>query len=224
MNTEPNYSLEARALKYAAVADAGRLRIVDLLTRGDLSSSELQDELGMTSNLLSHHLAVLERCGLVHRHRSDGDRRRSYISLRADAFDGLVPGSTVTARRVVFVCTANSARSQLATALWHTVSSIPAISAGTHPAERIAEGAFKVAAANGLDLPEIAPRSLEGVITGGDYVITVCDSARAELGHLSAAHWSVPDPVKVGGTAAFDRAYRDIKLRVDELAPRLAAA
>jgi ArsR family transcriptional regulator, arsenate/arsenite/antimonite-responsive transcriptional repressor / arsenate reductase (thioredoxin) len=223
MNIEVNCSLEARALKHAALADAGRLRIVDLLALGDLSSGELQDELGMASNLLAHHLRVLDEAGVIDRHRSEGDRRRSYVTLRPGALEGLVSGSGVAARRVVFVCTANSARSQLAAALWKTVSSIPSVSAGTHPAERIADGAFDVARANDLELPDIAPRQLDGV-SEGDFVITVCDSAREELGDTASAHWSVPDPVHRGDRASFDLAFADLRRRVDELAPRLSAA
>ena len=211
-------------LKHVALADAGRLHIVDLLTLSDRSSTELQAELGMTSNLLAHHLATLESGGLIHRQRSEGDRRRSYVSLRPEAFDGLLPGSTAKASRVIFVCTANSARSQLAAALWHTVSTVPAASAGTHPAETIAEGAIAVALEHGLELPDIAPRTMDGSIVEGDFIVTVCDSAREELGSRAAAHWSVPDPVRVGDRAAFETAYDDILRRVNELAPRLAAA
>lgn len=220
MNTELNLSLEARALKHAALSDSGRLRIVDLLAVGDLSSSELQSELGMASNLLAHHLRALEDAGIIERHRSEGDRRRSYVTLRPGALDGLAAGSEVPARRVVFVCTANSARSQLASALWNTVSSIPSVSAGTHPAERIVDGAFAVATAHGIDLPDTSPQLLDSVAEG-DFVITVCDSAREELGDAASAHWSIADPVRASDQAAFDLAFADLQRRVAELAPRL---
>jgi len=223
MNIERNNSLEARALKHVALADSGRLHIVDLLTLSDRSSTELQAELGMTSNLLAHHLATLESGGLIHRQRSEGDRRRSYISLRPEAFDGLLPGSTAKATRVVFVCTANSARSQLAAALWKTVSTVPAASAGTHPADAIAEGAIATAVDHGLELSG-PPRTMEGVTNVGDFIVTVCDSAREELGSRAAAHWSVPDPVTVGDQAAFETAFDEIQRRVHELASRLTAA
>ena len=224
MNIELNESLEARALKHAALADAGRLRIVDLLTFGDLASGELQAELGMASNLLAHHLRNLEEAGLVDRHRSEGDRRRSYVSLRPGAFEALIAGSALSARRVIFVCTANSARSQLATALWKTVSGIPAVSAGTHPADAIAPGAFDIAASKSLDLPDIAPRSLDGLFADGDFLVTVCDAAREELGDAASTHWSIADPVRDGTRAAFESAYTDLRRRVTELAPRLIAA
>lgn len=81
MNIEPNHSLQARARKHAALGDSHRLRVVDLLTLGDLSVTELQEELTMQSNLLAHHLKALEEVGIITRHRSEGDRRRSYVTL-----------------------------------------------------------------------------------------------------------------------------------------------
>ncbi|BAS10328.1 protein-Tyrosine phosphatase [Arthrobacter sp. Hiyo4] len=140
MNTDPVEDFQARVAKHAALADPARLRIVDLLTLGDLAPTELQAELGMPSNLLSHHLRVLEGAGLTIRHRSEADRRRSYFRLAAGALEGLVPGAEYGASRVLFVCTRNSARSQLAAALWSQISGIPSISAGTHPADSIARG------------------------------------------------------------------------------------
>lgn len=224
MDTELNDEFRVRAARHAALADAGRLRIVDLLTLGDLSPSELQAELGMPSNLLSHHLRALEESGLVTRHRSEADRRRSYIRLAAGALDGLVPGAEQGAGRVLFVCTRNSARSQLAAALWQQVSRIPAASAGTHPAEQIARGAIDVAGRHGLKLPDAAPRRLDQVMGEGDFIVTVCDNAHEELTGLGGAHWSVSDPVRLGTPEAFEHAYEDISDRVGDLAPRLLAA
>ena len=109
MNIDAVKDFRARVAKHAALADPARLRIVDLLTLGDLSPTELQAELGMPSNLLSHHLRTLEDAGLATRRRSEADRRRSYIRLAAGALEGLVPGAEHGARRVLFVCTRNSA-------------------------------------------------------------------------------------------------------------------
>lgn len=108
--------------------------------------------------------------------------------------DGLAPGREHGARRVLFVCTRNSARSQLAAALWRQASDIPAASAGTHPAERIAQGAIDVARRYGLDLAGLAPRLLEEVAREEDLLVTVCDNAHEELPGLRGIHWSVPDP------------------------------
>ena len=215
--------LERRAARHAALADPARLRIADLLTLGDLAPSEIGDSLGMPSNLVAHHLAALERAGIVTRARSEADRRRSYVRLAPAALEGLTPSRTAAARRVLFVCTANSARSQLAAELWAQRSDIPAASAGTHPAPAVAEGALAAAERHGLALHGARPLALAEVAEETDLVITVCDAAHEELGG-SALHWSVPDPVRLGTDAAFDAAYEELERRIDELALRLHAA
>ncbi len=216
--------VEERSARFAALADPLRLRIVDALARSDLSPSELQQQLGASSNLLAHHLSVLANAGLVERGRSEGDRRRSYVRLVSGGLEGLLPSSTVQARRVVFVCTANSARSQLAAALWSARSSVPAISAGTHPAERIDPGAVDTAERHGLETLSGPPVALPDVAEAGDFVITVCDTAHEELAATSTLHWSIPDPVRAGTADAFDLAFETIARRIDELAPRLQPA
>ncbi|QSZ51497.1 metalloregulator ArsR/SmtB family transcription factor [Arthrobacter sp. TS-15] len=224
MDTEQMTIFRARVAKHAALADPARLRIVDLLTLGDLSPTELQAELGMPSNLLSHHLRSLEEAGLATRHRSEADKRRSYFRLAAGALDGLAPGREHAARRVLFICTRNSARSQLATALWRQVSNIPSISAGTHPAERIADGAVAVARRHGVDLDQLTPRQLDQVAAADDFIVTVCDNAHEELAGLGGIHWSVPDPLRLNNEDAFENAFTDLSARINDLAPRLHAA
>lgn len=224
MKTDPADAFRARVAKHAALADPARLRIVDLLTLGDLSPSELQAELDMPSNLLSHHLRTLEAAGLATRHRSEADKRRSYLRLAADALEGLAPGVEHGAERILFVCTRNSARSQLAAALWRQVSDIPSTSAGTHPADRISRGAVDVARRHGLDLPDVAPRKLAASRDEGDFIVTVCDNAHEELPALGGVHWSVPDPLRLNTEEAFEAAYKDISGRIHDLAPRLRAA
>ena len=179
---------------HAALADPARLRITDALADGDASPSELAVLVAMPSNLLAHHLHVLEQAGIIARRRSEGDRRRSYLRLVPGALDSLAAPSARAARRVLFVCTANSARSQLAAALWRRSSEVPAVSAGTHPADAIDPGAVAAAHRHQLPLPRLRPRRLGDVRHDGDLVITVCDLAHEELGGLAAVHWSVPDP------------------------------
>ena len=145
MNTEQVRELGRRAAVHAALADPARLLITDTLADGDASPSELAGMLAMPSNLLAHHLRVLEEAGLVTRHRSEGDRRRSYLRLVPGALDTLAGVPQRAARRVLFVCTANSARSHLAAALWRQASRVPAASAGTHPADAIDPGAIDAA-------------------------------------------------------------------------------
>lgn len=215
---------EAKAAKHAALADPARTHIVDLLARGDRSPGELQKALGSPSNLVAHHLNVMERAGLIHRRRSEGDRRRSYVTLASDAFDDLLPAKLPAQRRVVFVCTANSARSQIAAALWPRYSAIPAASAGTHPAEQIEPAAIDVAAAHGLDLSEATPKPLEAVQAADDFIISVCDTAREELPFGIDAHWSVADPVAAGTPDAFEAAFTELSHRIADFAPRLIPA
>ena len=224
--------VERRARLHAALAEPLRLRIVDLLSLGDASPTELQAVLGIPSNLLAHHLRILEQAGIVERHRSHADRRRSYLQLLPHALAAALPGAAVPAAvpRVVFVCTANSARSQLAAALWQAASDVPVTSAGTHPADTIAAGAAAAARRHGLKLASTRPQSLAAVLTEGDYVVTVCDNAHEELAAdaappvVSKLHWSVPDPARTGTDDAFDEALDDLARRVTRLAPRLTAS
>ena len=224
MNTEQTAGLERRAAVHAALADTARLRITDALADGDASPSELAAMVGMQSNLLAHHLHVLENAGIVARHRSQGDRRRTYLRLVPAALDIPAGGPARAARRVLFVCTANSARSHLAAALWRRSSKVPTASAGTHPADAIDPGAINAAGRHNLPLPRLRPRRIDLVREDGDLVITVCDLAYEELGGLAVVHWSVPDPVPAGDPASFDAALAELADRVRRLAPRLAAA
>ena len=179
--------------------------------------------LAMPSNLLAHHLHTLEQAGIITRRRSEGDRRRTYLQLIPGALDSLAPPPARAALRVLFVCTANSARSHLAVALWRQASNLPAVSAGTHPAKAIDPGAIAAAGRHSLPLPRLRPRHIGEVRQHGDLVVTVCDLAHEELGEAAAVHWSIPDPVPAGDPGSFDAALAQLADRVGRLAPRLAA-
>ena len=152
MELDWSTSVLARARLHAALGEPARLAIVDRLVLGDASPGELGRELGLASNLLAHHVRLLEQAGVVQRSRSEGDRRRTYLRLRPAALAGLVPAASRAAPRVLFVCTRNSARSQLAAALWRRRSRVPVASAGTRPAARVHPLAAAVARAHGLSL------------------------------------------------------------------------
>jgi ArsR family transcriptional regulator, arsenate/arsenite/antimonite-responsive transcriptional repressor / arsenate reductase (thioredoxin) len=224
MNTEQSHDLARRAAVHAALADPARLLITDALDGCDVSPSELATLLGMPSNLLAHHLNVLEQAGLISRHRSEGDRRRNYLRLIPAPLDSLTRPGAQTARRVLFVCTANSARSHLAAALWRQASTVPAASAGIRPAGAIDPGAIDAAGRRQLPLPRLRPRHVSDVRHHGDLIVTVCDLAHEELGALAAVHWSVPDPVPAGAPESFDAALDELDRRVQVLAPRLIAS
>ena len=223
MNAELTSDVVARAAVHAALADPARLQIIDTLGAGDTSPSELAAMLAMGSNLLAHHLHVLDQAGLITRRRSDGDRRRTYLQLIPGALETLTRPAARTAQRVLFVCTANSARSHLAAALWRRASTLPAASAGTQPGPRIEPGAIAAARRHRLPLRRLRPRHISDVRHDGDLVITVCDLAHEELGRQAAVHWSVPDPVPAGDPASFDQALAELSHRVERLAPCLAA-
>lgn len=213
-------TLGQRAAVHAALGDPVRLRIVDILAFGDASSSELVHSLGIPSNLLAHHLKVLRETKLVTSNRSQGDGRRHYLHLVAGTLAAAAP-AVEPPSRIIFVCTANSARSHLAAALWRRHSEIPAASAGTAPADRIDPGAIEIAVRRGLELPRTKPQLL-GEVGEDELVITVCDLAHEALVVRNDLHWSIPDPVASGAPEAFDTAYEQIESRVLDLSARLA--
>jgi protein-tyrosine-phosphatase/DNA-binding HxlR family transcriptional regulator len=224
--------LERRARMHAALGEPVRLRIVDHLVLGDASPGELGRLVGLPTNLLAHHLKVLDEAGMVRRVRSEGDRRRSYVRLLLDdpAVAALVtPDVAGHADRVVFVCTGNSARSQLAAAAWARASAVPAASAGTHPAPRVHPRAVRVGRRHGLRLAEARTAHLDDVVRPGDLLVAVCDNAHEELPGKAVAtelprlHWSVPDPAPADTDAAFEAAYTEINTRVARLATTFAS-
>jgi protein-tyrosine-phosphatase len=225
MNAELDSELRRRAATHAALSDPIRLAVVDLLSVSDAAPSELQALIDVPSNLLAHHVRVLERAGIVERSRSEGDRRRTYLRLARGALDGLGAVLPRTAPRVVFVCTHNSARSQLAAALWRRRSTVPAVSAGTHPADRVHAGAVAAARRKGIPLRGARPTHLDAVTRADDLVVAVCDSAHEELPRaMPRLHWSVPDPVRAGTDDAFDRTIDDLTERIDDIAPHVHSA
>ena len=208
-------TIELRAARHAALGDPVRLHIIDALGCCDRSPLELRQRLGLGSNLLAHHLDVLEGVGLIERSRSSGDGRRRYVHLRLDALDALVPTAGPTPGTPLFVCTANSARSQLAEALWRSITGGACASAGTHPADAVHEGAVLAAARAGLDLTDATPRLLSSIETQPELVITVCDRAHEELEPGPTwLHWSIPDPVAEGSSAAFESVIAELSDRI----------
>ena len=214
-----------RAAVHAALGEPSRLAVVDALLLGDRSPGELAAALELPSNLLAHHLRVLAQAGVVERGRSEADRRRGYVRLVPAALAAVWPAPVVVASRVVFVCTHNSARSQLAAALWSRRSRVPVASAGTRPAARVHPGAVAVGRRHGLRLGRARTAPVETVLAPEDLVVAVCDSAYEELGaRYEQVHWSVPDPVPAGTDTAFERAYADLDTRVDRLAAAVVAS
>lgn len=225
MNAEMN-DVQRRARILSALGDPLRLGVVDLLRVEDLSPDALAAALEVPGNLLAHHLKILQSAGVITRSHSQGDRRRTYVSLVPAALAGLLHSDTsITAPRVVFVCTHNSARSILAEAAWRSVSTVPSASAGTHPAARINPRARSAARRANLRMNETAPRHIDDVLRADDLVVSVCDSVNEELGPLPNrhVHWSIPDPSSSNTDPAFDSALSQIEERITHLSPLVHA-
>jgi arsenate reductase len=134
-------------------------------------------------------------------------------------------------RNVLFLCTANSARSILAEAILAAQGGdrFAAFSAGSQPRGVPNPRALELLAAKGHDLSGLASKSWD-VFAGPeappmDLVITVCDNAKGEVcpiwpGHPAQAHWGIPDPAGHGNDGAladFELAYQRLAQRIEAL-------
>jgi len=112
--------------------------------------------------------------------------------------------------KVLFVCSENTTRSQMAQAwLTHLCGDrFEAHSAGIHPGKEVHPFAVRVMKEVGIDLSAHRTQSVFDVYKSGavfNYIITVCDQASAEkcpvfLGLVRQIHWDVPDPSDHGGS------------------------
>ena len=131
--------------------------------------------------------------------------------------------------QVLFVCTGNSARSQMAEAILDARGQgrFAAASAGSHPAARVNPFAVATLREFGVPWSGHPPRGLDDLDhEHWDHVITVCDRAKESCpifpGKPALAHWSIPDPAEVVGDettkrAAFRDAFLDLSRRIDLL-------
>ena len=147
------------------------------------------------------------------------DRLRAMAKVRGLINDALPS--------VLFVCTHNSARSQLAAGIWRRLTGEPARSAGTEPADCIHPIALETARRHRINLGDARPNLVTPRLLHGATVITVCDQAHDDLARamsrgsnrpMSRLHWSVPDPVANGTKQAFERAFEDLADRISPLA------
>lgn len=128
---------------------------------------------------------------------------------------------------VLFLCTGNSCRSILAEAIFNHLASEGwhAVSAGSQPTGQVNPRTLALLAREGIQSAGLQSKSWDNLRVTPDIVVTVCASAAGEtcpayLGPVLRAHWGVDDPAKASGTnadieAAFDRAYRTLRARID---------
>ena len=182
--------LDARAAVFAALGEPVRLALVDRLVVGDASPGELAAAVGWaatcspTISACSRTPASSVGSGL----KVIGDAATSNYGLTTrpsgrPPSPAACPTTSPTGPRWLFVCTANSARSQLAAAIWNQLRNIPATSAGTHPGRRIHPRAVAVAERHGLRIDPNRPKALNDVLHDDDLIVAVCDNAHEELGH-----------------------------------------
>lgn len=235
------------------VADPQRWRLLSELSCSDRRVAELTELVGQPQSLVSYHLRELRDAGLVSSRRSSFDGRDAYYrvhlrrcqELLGAAGAALEPGLRLTpsypapegrsgrARRVLFLCTGNSARSQMAEGLLEHLSghTVEARSAGSHP-KALHPRAVQVMADRGIDISGRNAKHLGRFARSRfDAVVTLCDRVREVCpefpGRPTATHWSIPDPAAEGDTdeaarAAFERTASDLETRIGSLIARLS--
>lgn len=223
-----------------------RWQLLSTLAHSDRRVQELVAEVGEPANLVSYHLRQLRGQALVSERRSAADGRDVYYSLDLERLRGLYlaagetlhPGlahlpagaqaaATRAGRRprVLFLCTHNSARSQMAEGILRHLAAgrIEVASAGTvatavHPLaiQALAEQGIDIGYQRSKPIDELAGQTF-------DYVVTVCDNARESCPVFTGApdriHWSIADPSAVEGDKRGKlRAFRSAR---DELTARI---
>lgn len=228
-----------RALDFAKLlAHEARWKLVTCLMHSDLRVQELVAQTAEAQNLVSYHLKHLREAGLVNERRSSADARDVYYSLNLRAMQqgyealgsalqvGHAPHQAASSGaprpyRVLFLCTFNSARSQMAEALLkaHGGLGIEVFSAGTEPAT-VHPLTLRVLQEMGLETRTLQSKAVASLNNQSfDYVITVCDRARESCpsfgGEVHLIHWSIPDPVAVTGNEATRyQAFRETALQI----------
>lgn len=209
-------NIEDRARIFAALGDSRRLAIAESLVASHRTPSELMDITGLSSALLTHHLNILEKAGVTYRIGGTADRRKRFIAL-VDSARSLLSLPSINGP-VLFVCSQNSARSQLASAIWQSEIGGAVSSAGTNPAIAVHPLAIDVAHDHGLDISKSKPRKISESALTNSTVITVCDQAHDELASpLRRLHWSIPDPATSGRKHDFKVAYDQISKIINSM-------
>ncbi|WP_126582905.1 metalloregulator ArsR/SmtB family transcription factor [Tengunoibacter tsumagoiensis] len=240
------------------VAHEIRWAIIRELAHSDYRVQELVERLAFPQNLVSYHLRKLREGHLVSERRSSADEREVYYQLDLNHVQerylaagflihpAIAPSadhegrqksfSSASGARVLFLCTENSARSQMAEALLRHLSqgTIEAVSAGSQPADRIHPLARQVMEQQGIDMRQAVPKHLDLFEDQHfDAIITVCDRVVESCpdmvcGH-EPIHWSLADPAAVQGTdadrlTAFEQTAEHLSTRLHFFLPVLDLA
>ena len=224
-----------------------RWRMLLELARSDRLVGELTDLVGQPQALVSYHLGLLRTGGLVSSHRSSFDGRAAFYRIHLDRcgaslsaagvalHPGLAtapspPNRTTKRARVLFACTGNGSRSQIAEALLrHALGDgVEVASAGSHP-KPIHPNTIAVLGERGIDISTARSKPLsEFDGQQFDFVITLCDRVREVCpefpGDAPTMHWSTQDPSRMAGSdratlPAFRAVADELQSRVRYLVP-----
>ena len=237
------------------IAEPLRWRLIDELGRSDRRVGELCELVGKPQSLVSYHLRELRTGGLVTARQSAADGRDTYyqgnigrlvdvLTATGTALHPAVRLACLEADtptvgrgrkpRVLFLCTGNSTRSQMAEALLvhRTRGAIAARSGGSHP-KPLHPNAVRVMAERGIDISAHRSKHLDRFIGERfDRVITLCDKVREVCpdfpGQPITAHWSMADPAADSSDDdtcyhAFVRTADEIEMRVELLTAQLTS-
>ncbi|MGB8344760.1 MAG: ArsR family transcriptional regulator [Ktedonobacteraceae bacterium] len=232
---------------FKLLANDLRWQLLTCLARSDYSGQDLVRLLNQPQNLVSYHLRKLREQLVVTEHRSTADERSIYYSLDLEALRsqylssaellhpalsgrpaelpfpaGSLPRPSL---RVLFLCTENSARSQMAEALLRHLSQgrIDACSAGSHPTH-LHPLARQVLEAHHIPTEGLYAKPVDVFADQlFDRIITVCDRVREACPTFpndpERIHWSFPDPVQVDGAVeqqyhAFEQTLLQLTMRI----------
>lgn len=214
-----------------------RWQLLQSLVVGDYRVNELVTLMEQPLNLVSYHLKQLREGQLVTMRRSEADGRDNYYSLDLDHLQHLYRDAGIAIHpaligesegtislaskpKVLFVCTHNSARSQMAEGLMRQLGhgQIDVSSAGSEPAS-IHPDAIHTMDALGIDIRTQFAKSFgEFANQSFNTIITVCDRAREVCptfpGEGQELHWGFPDPVVIENDMDRQQAFTDIAIRL----------
>jgi protein-tyrosine-phosphatase len=237
-----------------ALAHELRWKILMFLAHSDHTVAEIVRFLGLPQNTVSYHLRKLREHRMVTERRSSADSRDVYYSLDLDSFrllyqatgemvyppmrsENLIQGKTQwhlpsSPSRVLFLCTKNSARSQMAEGLLRHLSqhSIEVYSAGSQPSS-LHPFATRAMTTLGIDIGQQRSKHVDEFQDQSfAYIVTVCDRMREVCpsfpGDADRIHWSIPDPIEVEGTdeeqyRAFEQTARSLLVKIRYLLTRI---
>ena len=241
---------------FVSLGHPGRLSVFRLLMRyapRGQRPTEIAAALGMKQNTLSHHLAELTQARLLKVTRVG---RSLYYAVDLQQTEALVDYLTLDLVRgrpdvlasvtglsrsprtrlcnVLFICSANSARSIMAEAILSKLGNarFTAFSAGTAVGRGVNPQTVDILRRKGHSTDGLSSKPLERFQQHGappmDFVFTVCDMSAAEEcppwpGHPLTGHWGLPDPARATGSQterakAFDLTYEALRRRIEAFA------